>query len=163
MSEKINSIKGLQKSYSIEVSKSKSGDTYATKALLNDVKTFLERNEPLPTALKPWVIEILTGLLAVKNDELATRLNLRKQGRKSSFNSDEEEMIARSVHGLRNRKGLHKQVNKDGSVGAYEEVAQQFNTTANTVSKIYAKYKGVFELDDSLKVQEEYPNNSQGN
>ena len=68
-----------------------------------------------------------------------------------------------SVHGLRNQKGLHKLVNKDGSVGAYEEIAQQFKTNANTVSEIYAKYKRAFELGDSLKAQEEYPNNSQGN
>lgn len=136
---------------SVNLSGAKDRDAISIKMLLAEVQNCLKAGESLPEQLNIWFCSVLEELLKEKPHQLAERLKQVKKGRKPQENKETREEIARVVHELRYRHGLHKSEN-----GAYTIIAKQYGVnSANTVAKYYREYRKGHELDDEISEKAE--------
>ncbi|MCP3865007.1 hypothetical protein [Pseudoalteromonas sp.] len=141
---------GAIQQLAVNLKKAKDHDAASIKWLLREVQNLLKMGAVLPEELNSWLCSVLDELLEDKPDELSTRLKLAKKGRPESHNEEMRELIARSVHNIRNQHGLHKSEN-----GAYTIIAEQYGISANTAEKYYKEFQIGFELDEDIRRETE--------
>ena len=134
----------------VNLRKAKELDAASIKWLIGEVQSLLKVGTVLPKELNSWFCSVLDELLEDKPGELSKRLKQAKKGRPESHNEEVRELIAKTVHGIRNQHGLHKSEN-----GAYTIIAKQYGITANTVEKYYKEFQMGYELDEEIRREAE--------
>lgn len=141
--------------FEVHIDQAVRGDISSSKYLLGKASKLLRAEEALPSNLSDWLATALETMANSKGDKINANEAFKvKRGRKSTHTSDEEELIAQSIHA--SNLGLHKgESTINGKEGAYTEAAREHNVTPNTAEKIYKKYKEGFEIDEELRRQHE--------
>lgn len=129
--------------------KAKELDAASIKWLIGEVQNLLKMGAVLPEELNSWFCSVLDDLLEDNPHELSNRLKQAKKGR-PSHTEEVRELIAKTVHNIRNQYGLHKSEN-----GAYTVVAEQYGVSANTAEKYYKEFQMGFELDEEIRRETE--------
>ncbi len=129
----------------IEMAKSK--DLTSAQKLLRIASETIVAGKPLPSGLDAWISEGLAELAESEKPEKAVLdvFSLHKPNLNKKFKEEMERWVAQYVYW--SKQGHHKAVNATGtSAGAYQEAAEHFDLSPNTVEKYYKKHRDNIDL-----------------